>query len=130
MARRHASAAPAPRSLRVGELIRRHLSAVLSRGDLHDPDLDRASITVGEVRVSPDLRQATVFVLPLGGRNAEAVLSALARNKAVLRRTLGKALRLKYTPDLTFRSDALYDRMDETRALLSSKAVRRDLGNR
>lgn len=127
MARRHPSAAPGPRTLRVGELIRRHLSDTLSRGDLHDPDLDRASITVGEVRVSPDLRHATVFVLPLGGRNAEAVLAALERHKPALRHSLGKAIRTKYTPDLVFRHDELFDRMDETRQLLGSDAVRRDL---
>ncbi|MEM8741879.1 MAG: 30S ribosome-binding factor RbfA [Pseudomonadota bacterium] len=127
MARRQQNGTAGPRGLRVGELIRRQLSEILTRGDLHDPDLERVPITVGEVRVSPDLRHATVFVLPLGGRNADRVLAALNRNKPALRRALGAAIRTKYTPDLVFRLDELYDRMDETRRLLSHEDVRRDL---
>lgn len=114
-----------PRTLRVGELIRRSLSEILSRGDLHDPDLS-VPVTVGEVRVSPDLRHATVFVLPLGGRGTEAVLAALTRHRAELRRAVASAVRLKYAPDLRFEIDRVYDRMDDARRLLQSPEVSRD----
>jgi ribosome-binding factor A len=113
----------------VGELIRRTLSDVLMRGDVHDPDLNRMSITVGEVRTSPDLKMATAFVLPLGGHDAEAALDALRRNKAELRRMVSKALTLKFAPDLRFRIDDTFDRMDDTRRLFDRPEVRRDLDN-
>ncbi|MEM1428183.1 MAG: 30S ribosome-binding factor RbfA [Pseudomonadota bacterium] len=118
---------PTQRQLRVGELIRRTLSDVLARGDVHDPDLTSVSITVGEVRCSPDLKKATVFVLPLGGKGAEAVLVALRRNKAELRRVVSKNMTLKYAPDLHFVIDDTFDRMDETRALFARQDVQRDL---
>ena len=118
---------PSQRQLRVGELIRRTLSDVLARGDVHDPDLTSVSITVGEVRCSPDLKKATVFVLPLGGKGAEAVLTALRRNKSELRRVVSKGMTLKYAPDLHFVIDDTFDRMDETRALFARQDVQRDL---
>jgi ribosome-binding factor A len=80
-----ASSGPSQRQLRVGELIRRTLSDVLYRGDVHDPDLNAMSITVGEVRVSPDLKVATVHVMPLGGGDVEGAIAALSRNKGELR---------------------------------------------
>ncbi|MFW8593629.1 30S ribosome-binding factor RbfA [Cribrihabitans neustonicus] len=123
----HDGPGPSQRQLRVGELIRRTLSEVLARGDVHDPDLNRMSITVGEVRTSPDLKIATAFVLPLGGKGQEDVLKLLARNKAELRRMVGKKLGLKYTPDLRFRLDETFDQMDDTRRMLSQDAVRRDI---
>ncbi len=113
--------------MRVGELIRRTLADVLNRGDVHDPDLNRMSITVSEVRTSPDLKIATAFVLPLGGHGREDALAALARNKGELRRAITKQMTLKYAPDLRFVIDESFDQMDETRALLQSDAVRRDL---
>ena len=119
---------PSQRQLRVGELIRRTLSAVLARGDVHDPDLNRMSITVGEVRVSPDLRVATAYVLPLGGRGQEDAIALLARNKGELRRAVAKQLTLKFAPELRFRLDETFDQMDDTRRMLSQDAVRRDLG--
>lgn len=119
---------PSQRQLRVGELIRRTLSDVLMRGDVHDPDLNRMSITVGEVRTTPDLKVATAFVLPLGGHDAEAALLALRRNKVELRRMVSKALTLKFAPDLRFRIDDTFDRMDDTRRLFDRPEVRRDLG--
>ncbi len=97
------------------------------RGDVHDPDLNRLSITVGEVRTSPDLRIATAYVLPLGGEGQDDVLKLLARNKGELRRAIGKKLALKFSPDLRFRLDDTFDRMDETRRMFSQDAVRRDL---
>lgn len=123
----HDGPGPSQRQLRVGELIRRSLSEVLARGDVHDPDLNRLSITVGEVRTSPDLRVATAYVLPLGGRGREDVLKLLARNKGELRRIISKKLALKFAPDLRFQLDETFDRMDDTRRMLQQDAVRRDL---
>jgi ribosome-binding factor A len=119
---------PSQRQLRVGELIRRTLSEVLARGDVHDPDLNRMSITVGEVRTSPDLRIATAYVLPLGGKGRDEVLKLLSRNKGELRRAISKKLELKFSPDLRFQLDHTFDQMDDTRRMLEQDAVRRDTG--
>lgn len=129
MAKSRFNAGPGPsqRQLRVGELIRRTLSDVLARGDVHDPDLTGLSITVGEVRVSPDLKVATAFVLPLGGEGAGVALAALRRNKGELRHLVSKALTLKFAPDLRFEMDETFDRMDETRRLFAREDVRRDI---
>jgi ribosome-binding factor A len=123
----HDGPGPSQRQLRVGELIRRVLAQVLARGDVHDPDLNRMSITVGEVRTSPDLKIATAYVLPLGGEGRDEVLKLLARNKGELRRVIGKELGLKYAPDLRFRLDETFDQMDETRRLFGQDNVRRDI---
>ena len=123
----HDGPGPSQRQLRVGELVRRSLSDVLARGDVHDADLNRMSITVGEVRMSPDLRVATAFVLPLGGRGQDKVLKLLAQNKGELRRAVSRKLALKFAPDLRFRLDETFDRMDDTRRMLAQDAVRRDL---
>jgi len=125
----HDGPGPTQRQLRVGELIRRTLSEVLARGDIHDPELNRLSITVGEVRTSPDLRVATAFVLPLGGEGQQDVIGLLARHKGELRRIIGKKLALKFAPDLRFRLDETFDRLDETRRLFAQEAVRRDIGD-
>ena len=122
-----AGAGPSQRQLRVGELIRRTLSETLSRGEIHDPDLNRMSITVSEVRVTPDLRIATAFVLPLGGKDKEEALKALARNKGEIRHTITKQMSVKHSPDIRFMLDDTFDRMDETNRLFASEAVRRDL---
>ena len=118
---------PSQRQLRVGELIRRTLAEVLARGEVHDPDLNRMSITVGEVRTSPDLKIATAYVLPLGGKGQEDVLKLLSRNKSELRRILGKKIGLRFTPDLRFQLDQTFDQMDETRRMLNQDHVRQDL---
>ncbi|WP_095588759.1 30S ribosome-binding factor RbfA [Actibacterium ureilyticum] len=123
----HTGAGPSQRQLRVAELIRRTLSEVLARGDVHDPELNRMSITVGEVRTSPDLKVATAFVLPLGGQHADEALALLRRNKGELRRAVGKAVALKFAPELRFVLDETFDRMDETRRLLGQDDVQRDL---
>ena len=123
----HHGDGPSQRQLRVGELIRRTLSQVLARDEIHDPDLNRLSITVGEVRTSPDLRVATAFVMPLGGRHRDEALALLERNRSELRRLVGKAVALKYAPELRFRIDETFDAMEQTRRLLGSEAVRRDL---
>lgn len=118
---------PSQRQLRVGELIRRTLSDVLLRGDVHDPDLNRHSITVGEVKTSSDLKVATVYVMPLGGHDAEDALAALRRNTRELRHHVAKDMTLKYAPDLRFVLDETFDRMDDTRRLFEDERVRRDI---
>ncbi len=124
----HSASGPTQRQLRVGELIRRTLSDVLNRAEIHDPELNRMSITVGEVSCSPDLKVATVYVMPLmGSVKVEEAIAALARNKHELRRRLGAEMTLKYAPDLRFRPDETFDRLDETRRLFSDPAVQRDL---
>ncbi|MFT6103921.1 MAG: ribosome-binding factor A [Paracoccaceae bacterium] len=123
----HTSAGPSQRQLRVGELIRRTLSEVLSRGDIHDPDLSRMSITVGEVRTSTDLKVATAYILPLGGEGAEEALSALRRNRYELRRVITKKLMLKHAPDIKYQIDDTFERMDNTRRLLAQDHVMQDL---
>ncbi len=121
---------PSQRQLRMGELIRRTLSDLLMRGDVHDPDLNRVSVTVGEVRCSPDLKVATAYVTPLGGEGGKELIAALARNKGELRRLLGKEMTAKYSPDLRFRLDETYDRLDETRRMFSDETVQRDIAAR
>jgi ribosome-binding factor A len=125
--RHNTGAGPSQRQLRVGELIRRTLSSVLARGDVHDPDLNAMSITVGEVRTSPDLKIATVYVMPLGGAGREDAIQALKRNRGELRRQIMREMTLKYAPDLRFVIDESFDQMDETRRLLDRPEVRRDL---
>ena len=121
------SSGPSHRQLRVGELLRRRLSEVLARGEVHDPELNTLSITVGEVRASPDLRTATAWVMPLGGRDARHALEVLTRNRAEIRRAVVKGLELKYAPEFRFVLDETFDRLDETRRLLSDETVRRDI---
>ena len=118
---------PTQRMLRVAELIRRALADALMRGDVHDEALAHVSVTVSEVRVSSDLRYATVFVLPLGGVNTEEVIEALNRSKGELRRSVNKAVTLRFSPELKFLADKSFDQMDETRRLLDQENVRRDL---
>ena len=118
---------PTQRQLRVGETIRRALSDVLARADVHDPDLNRHSITVGEVRMSTDLKIATAFVLPLGGIEREAALLALRRNKGELRHLVSKGLTLKFAPDLKFLIDETFDKMDAARSLFANETVQRDI---
>ena len=118
---------PSQRQLRVGELIRRTLSEVLSRGEVHDPELNGMSITVGEVRVSGDLRIATAFVLPLGGQGKDEALSALRRNRFALRHLVVHGMNIKFAPELRFELDDTYDRMEATAAMFADKHVRQDL---
>ncbi|MGP6087020.1 30S ribosome-binding factor RbfA [Antarctobacter jejuensis] len=123
----HDGHGPSQRQRRVAELIRRTLSEVLQRGDIHDPDLNRMSITVGEVTVSPDLRVATAYVVPLGGKQQDDMFDLLDRNKAELRRAVSRGLTLKFAPELRFQLDKTFDQLDDTRRMLSDDAVRRDL---
>lgn len=119
--------APTQRMLRVGEMIRRTLSEILQRGEVHDPELARMSITVGEVRMSPDLRIATAFILPLGGEGKEEALAALRRNRHEVRHLVVKGGTMKFAPELRFQLDGTFDQMEATRALLAEDHVRQDL---
>jgi ribosome-binding factor A len=119
--------APSVRQLRVGEEIRHCLAGILGRGDLHDPALQSMSITVSEVRVSPDLRNATVFVMPLGGGEVDTAVEALGRAAAFLRNRIGKDLRLRYLPNLAFRRDPTFDAATRIDEILRSPDVLRDL---
>jgi ribosome-binding factor A len=122
----HSGPGPSQRQLRVGELIRRVLSETLSKQALHDPDLDGVPITVGEVRVSPDLKTANVYVLPLGGLEVDRIIDALDRNKIALRKLVTRDLKLKFSPNLRFLADTTFDQMDETSRLLALEEVQRD----
>lgn len=124
---KHTGDGPSQRQLRVAELIRRTLADALTQGAVHDPELNRMSITVGEVRTSNDLKIATAYVLPLGGKNRREAIEALARNKHELRRVIGKVVKLKFTPDLRFVIDETFDQMEESRRLFAQEAVRRDV---
>lgn len=128
-AKRHSTGqGPSQRQLRVGELIRRTISDVLNRAEIHDPELNGMPITVGEVSCSPDLKVCTVYVMPLmGTAKVEDAIKALSRNKGELRRKVGAELTLKYAPDLRFRPDETFDRLDETRRLFSDPTVQRDI---
>ncbi|HMQ42249.1 MAG TPA: 30S ribosome-binding factor RbfA [Paracoccus sp. (in: a-proteobacteria)] len=123
----HTGPGPSQRQLRVGELIRHRLSELLLRAEVHDPDLNRHSITVGEVSASPDLKVATAYVMPLGGNDAEEALKALRRNARELRHLVAKGLNLKYAPELRFQLDETFDRMDDTRRMFADERVRRDI---
>lgn len=118
---------PSQRQLRVGELIRHTLSDILSRGEVRDPDLERVSVTVTEVRPSADMRHALIFCEPLGGKNAKRVIEALNRHRGFLRGLLGHAIRLKFTPELRFVEDQSFAEAEKIEALLKSPRVQRDL---
>ncbi len=119
---------PSQRALRAGELIRHALAEILARGDVHDPVIETHLVTVAEVRMTPDLRLATVYVMPLGGEDEKDVLAALDRNKRYLRGEVAQRVNLKFAPDLRFRIDARFDEAERVEQLLRSPAVKRDLG--
>ena len=118
---------PSQRQLRVGEVIRRALSEILARGELHDEALAHVSVTVAEVRVSPDLRHATAFVLPLGGGAVDAMVKALARAAPFLRGEVARAINLRYAPEIVFAPDTSFDHASRIDAALRRPEVRRDL---
>jgi ribosome-binding factor A len=118
---------PGQRQLRVGEEIRHALSKILRTGECRDPALVEASITVTEVRMSPDLRNGTVFVMPLAGTNAPDILAGLKRSAGFLRRLLAREVPLRNTPNLTFALDESFDRAERISALLARPDVARDL---
>ena len=119
--------APSQRQLRAGELIRHALAEILTRGEVHDPVIENHVITVPEVRVTPDLRLATVYVMPLGGRDESEVLSALERNKRFLRGELAHRVKMKFAPEIRFRIDERFDEAERIDKLLRMPDVRRDL---
>lgn len=126
MTRRHGDhgRAPSQRQLRVGETIRHALADILARGELHDPALADINWTVSEVRLSPDLRNATVFVSPLGGSaDPDGLLQALRHAAPFLRARLGEAVVLKYLPRLTFEIDRTFDEADRIEHLLRTDPV-------
>jgi ribosome-binding factor A len=116
------------RLLRVGEQVRHALSDILMRGDVHDETLASHSVSITEVRMSPDLRHATVFVKPLLGADEEDVLKALRRNTRYLRGEVSRRVNTKYAADLKFLADESFDEGSHIDALLRSPAVARDLG--
>src|ERR1700730_10011929 len=118
---------PSQRQLRVAELVRHTLAEVLTRGEVHDPVLAGHLITVPEVRMTPDLRLATIFVVALGGRDSSDVLAALERNKRYLRGVIAQRINLRFAPDIRFRLDDRFDEAERIEKLLRSPAVRRDL---
>lgn len=120
--------APSQRQLRVGEELRHAIANLIERGDFRDPDLAGRAITVTEVRVSPDLKAATVFVVPLGGGEVAPILAGLKRAKAYLRAQVGKAVQLRAVPDLWFEADTSFDEASRIDRLLRSPEVRRDTG--
>jgi ribosome-binding factor A len=115
------------RQLRVGELIRHELADMLSRGEIHDPVVEAHMITVPEVRLSPDLRLATIYVMPLGGRDEKEVLEALDRNKKYVRGEIGRRVNLKFAPEIRFRIDERFSEAERIEKLLRTPTVRRDL---
>jgi ribosome-binding factor A len=124
------SAGGSQRQLRVGELIRHELAGMLSRGDVHDPVIEAHMITVPEVRMSPDLRLATIYIMPLGGRDEKDVLAALDRNKRYVRGEIARRVNLKFAPEIRFRIDERFDEAERIEKLLRTPDVQRDLGHK
>jgi ribosome-binding factor A len=129
MSRQKPSSAKAPsqRQLRVGELIRHKLAEMLARGDIHDEVLAAHVVTVPEVRLSPDLKLATAYVMPLGGEDIEPVIEALNRHKRFIRGEIAHAVNLKFAPDIRFRRDETFEEASRIDALLASPKVRQDV---
>jgi ribosome-binding factor A len=115
------------RQLRVGEIVRHAVADILAQGGVHDANLEGHIITVPEVRMSPDLKLATVYVMPLGGKDTDKVIAALARNKKFLRGEVAHRVNLKFAPDLRFRVDERFDEAERIEKLLRTPAVQRDL---
>ncbi|MGC5778884.1 30S ribosome-binding factor RbfA [Methylobacterium sp. NFXW15] len=127
MAQKPTSTGPSQRQQRVAELIRHALAEVLQRGDIQDPVLGSHVVTVPEVRMSPDLKLATAYVMPLGGQDEAPVIAALERNRKVLRHEVARRVNLKYAPELRFRRDETFDEAARIDRLLRDERVRRDL---
>jgi ribosome-binding factor A len=120
--------APSQRQLRVGEELRHVIANIIERGDIRDPDLKGRAITVTEVRISPDLKNATVFVVPLGGGDVTPILAGLKRARPFLRHEIARMVDLRAVPNLSFEPDTSFDEASKIDALLRSPEVRRDLG--
>jgi ribosome-binding factor A len=118
------------RQLRVGELVRHVLADLLARGEVHDPVIEGHVITIPEVRMTADLRLATIYAMPLGGRDADAVLAALNRNRRFLRGEIARRVNLKFAPDIRFAIDDRFAEAERIEKLLRTPAIQRDLGNK
>jgi ribosome-binding factor A len=125
--RRDSNPSGSQRQLRVGELVRHALAEILGRGGVHDGVLEHHLVTVPEVRMTADLRLATIYVMPLGGRDVNEVITALERNKKFLRGEIARRVNLKFAPDIRFRVDERFDEAERIAKLLGTPAVRRDL---
>ena len=128
---RHSSArlrkGPSQRALRVGEVVRHALAEILARGEVRDGVLESHAVTIPEVRMSPDMRLATVYVMPLGGKDLGPVLEALERHKRFIKGEIARRINLRYAPDIRFRRDETFEEAARIDALLHSEKVRRDL---
>jgi len=127
---KRAKKGPSQRQLRVAENLRHELSQIFTRIDIRDEDLLDVIITVSEIRTSPDMRQATVYVMPLGGKNKDIVVEALSRHRKFLRGELSRKVTLKYMPELHFRLDETFDESGRISDVLNSKKVAQDLGDK
>ena len=121
---------PSQRMLRVGEMIRHKIAEMLIRGDVHEDVLAAHSITIPEVRISPDMKLATVYVMPLGGKSVKPVIEALTRHKKYIRTQVAQTLDLRYAPDLRFREDETFEEATRIDRLLDSPKVRQDVGKK
>ena len=127
MPRSHSRTGPSQRQLRVGEVLRHSLSEILLRGDIRDADLFGVSVTITQVIPSGDMRHATVYCEPLGGKNADKVIPALNRHKAYLRGEMGHTITLKFTPELRFVEDKSFAEAEKIETILKSPRVQQDL---
>ena len=124
---RESKSGPSQRALRAGEVIRHAIAELLSRGDVHDPVLEGHLITVPEVRMSPDLRLATIYVMPLGGKDVDEVVAALERNKKFLRGEIAHRVNLKFAPEIRFRKDERFEEAERIEKILATRQVKCDL---
>lgn len=127
MSRDNKSTGPTQRSLRVGELVRHALAAMFARGDVEDDALRGAVITVPEVRMSPDLKIANAYIMPLGGKHAAEIVAALNRNAKYIRGRVAPQINMKFSPEMRFHVDATFEEAGRIDNLLRSEKVRRDL---
>jgi ribosome-binding factor A len=124
---RHKSTGPSQRMLRVGELVRHALAGLFARGEIEDPELVGAVITVPEVRMSPDLKLASAYVMPLGGERAAEIVAALNRHQRFIRGRVAPEIDLKFAPEIRFFVDETFEEFGKIDALLKSDRVQRDL---
>jgi len=125
----HRESGPSQRQLRVGELVRHALAEILARGEVHDAVIETHLITVPEVRMTADLRLATIYIMPLGGHDEAQVLSALGRNKRFLRGEIARRVNMKFAPEVRFRIDERFEEAARIEKLLRSPDVQRDLSH-
>jgi ribosome-binding factor A len=128
MSNKRSARGPSQRQLRVGEELRHALAEVLRRGDFRDPELQNLNVTVTEVRISPDLRNATAFITPLGGGQVGETVAAMRRAAAFFRAQIARAIKLRYVPTLSFEADTSFEYADHINRLLHDPEVARDLG--